>query len=337
MTENLPKSMRVVSARLGGTAQNLMLETRPVPRPGPGQVLIRVAAAGLNRGDILQRSRTYPAPPGTDYDVLGLEVSGTIAAVGAGVDAFTNGQQVCALMKDGGYGEFALAEAGLVLPVPPGVSLSDAAALPETFFTVWANLFQRGGLRAGQTVLIHGGASGIGVTAIQLARAFGATVYATAGSDAKCAACIDLGARRAINYRNADFVDEVMAETNGKGVDLILDMVAGSYLSRNLDALAVEGTVVMIGLMEGMETAFNIGKLLTRRLTITGSTLWARSAAQKAAIARELQAEVWPLFATGQLRAVVDATFPLARASRAHDAMETGRHIGKLLLTMDKT
>ncbi|KAJ54381.1 NAD(P)H-quinone oxidoreductase [Actibacterium mucosum KCTC 23349] len=334
MTQDLPQSMRVISARLGGDAHSLLLETRPVPRPGPGQVLIRVAAAGLNRGDILQRDRSYPAPPGTEYDVLGLEVSGWVAETGDGVTGLTAGAPVCALLKEGGYGEYVLADATLVLPVPEGVAVVDAAALPETFFTVWANLFQRGGLHTGQTVLIHGGSSGIGVTAIQLARAFGARVLCTAGSPAKCDACLRLGADAAINYRDRDFVAEVMAETGGQGVDLILDMVAGSYLQRNLDALALEGTVVMIGLMEGMETAFNIGKLLTRRLTITGSTLWARTPAQKAAIGAELRTEVWPLFAQGRLQPVVQARYPLDRAADAHIALQQGDHIGKLLLTM---
>ena len=332
--QKVPENMRVVSARKGGGADSLVLEQRAVPQPGAGQVLIRVAAAGLNRGDLLQRSRTYPAPPGTEYDVLGLEVSSTIAAVGPNAEGWQVGDKVCALMKDGGYAEYALADATLVLPVPETVGLVDAASLPETYFTVWTNVFQRGGLTAGQSFLVHGGSSGIGVTAVQLAHAFGARVFATAGSAEKCDACLALGAHEAINYRQSDFVAEVMARTSGRGVDLILDMVAGSYLQRNLNALALEGTVVMIGLMEGTETQFNIGALLTRRLTITGSTLWARTPEQKAAIGHALQAEVWPLFEQGALRPVVHQTFPLEQATQAHEALERSDHVGKILLTM---
>lgn len=330
--DGLPRRMRVVSARLGGGPETLLLEERDVPRPGPGQVLIEVAAAGLNRGDMLQRARTYPAPPGTTYDVLGLEVSGRVVAVGAGVGRWSPGAAVCALLKDGGYAEYAVADAGLLLPVPANVDLVAAAALPETFFTVWTNVFQRGGLRAGQRFLVHGGASGIGVTAIQLAAAFGAEVFATAGTAEKCLACAGLGARHVINYRTADFVAEVHRLTDGVGVDLILDMVAGSYLRRNLAALALEGTVVMIGLLEGVETDFDIRPLLTRRLTVTGSTLWARTPAQKAAIGAALERAVWPLLAAGTIRPVVDRVLPLAEAADAHRLMERDTHVGKILL-----
>lgn len=333
MAEGNPATMMtVVSARVGGAAESMIVEQRPVPRPAPDQVLIRVAAAGINRGDLLQRARTYPAPAGTAFDVLGLEVSGTIAAVGAGVTQFAPGDRVCALMKDGGYAQYALADESLVLRVPRGVDLVDAAALPETYFTVWANVFDRGGLMPGQRFLVHGGSSGIGVTAIQLAAYFGAEVFATAGSAEKCAACQALGARHAINYRDTDFVRAVRDMTAGAGVDLILDMVAGSYLRRNLEALAIEGTVIMIGLLEGVETDFNIVPLLTRRLTITGSTLWARSPAQKAAIREALEQKVWPLFEAGAVRPVVDQVLPLDQAAAAHRLMDQNRHIGKILL-----
>ncbi|KIC45975.1 NAD(P)H-quinone oxidoreductase [Ruegeria sp. ANG-S4] len=323
--------MAAVSAQKGGDAESLEMVRRPVPAPGPGEVLIKVAGAGLNRGDILQRNRTYPAPDGTQYDVLGLEVSGYIAAVGEGVETWVEGDAVCALMKDGGYAEYALADAPLVLPVPRGVDVVEAAALPEAYFTVWTNVFQRGTLKAGQSILVHGGSSGIGVTAIQLANAFGATVYATAGSTEKCAVCETLGAV-SINYRECDFVEAIQDLTGGQGVDLVLDIVAGSYLQRNLNALSVEGTLVMIGLMEGLEANLNIGLLLTRRLTITGSTLWARSIEQKAAIGRELADQVWPLFEKGKLKPIVSSRFKLGDAVAAHQLMEAGQHVGKILL-----
>lgn len=328
------QKMRVISAQKGGSADSLELVARPIPKPGPDEVLIRVAAAGLNRGDILQRSRTYPAPEGTQYDVLGLEVSGYIVSVGDNVTEWSAGDEVCALMKEGGYADYALADKTLTLPVPKGVALVDAAALPETYFTVWTNVFQRGALQSGQSILIHGGSSGIGVTAIQLALAFGAEVFATAGDSRKCAFCDALGAT-SINYREVDFVQEIMRLTGGEGVDLILDMVAGSYLQRNLNALSIEGTVVMIGLMEGMESSFNIGALLTRRLTITGSTLWARTPEQKASIGRELLTEVWPLFGEGRLKPMVTERFPFEDAASAHRAIEAGGHTGKILLEME--
>ncbi len=335
MMTKMPNQMRVMSARVGGNANSLLLEDRPLPVPMTGELLIKVAAAGVNRGDILQRERSYPAPPDTQYDVLGLEVSGTVVALGDDTGPFRVGDQVCALIKEGGYAEYALADVNLTLPVPEGVSLVDAAALPETCFTVWTNVFQRGRLRAGQSFLVHGGTSGIGVMAIQMAKAFGARVFATAGSDEKCAACLKLGADVAINYRDADFVAKVTDHTEGQGVDLILDMVAGSYLQRNLDALALEGTVVMIGLMEGMDTQFNIKNLLSRRLTITGSTLWARTPQQKSMIRQELHSKVWPMITSGTIQPVVHAIYPLEQAGQSHTEMEANRHIGKLLLSME--
>ena len=331
-TKELPETMRVVSARIGGDSSSLVAEDRPMPEPGPREVLVRVAAAGINRGDILQRSRTYPAPPGTDYDVLGLEVSGHIVRVGSEVIRWKVGDRVCCLMKDGAYASHAIADERLTMSVPENVDLEEAAALPEALFTVWTNVFDRGGLHAGTRFLVHGASSGIGVIALQLGRAFGAKVIAATGSDEKCRICIDLGAQHAINHREKDFVEEAKRLTDGEGVDLILDMVAGSYMQRNLEALALEGKVVMIGLLESDKADFAVGTLLTRRLTITGSTLWARTIEQKAAIRDSLDLKVWPLLESGDVRPVVHEIFPLERAGEAHDFMETNRHVGKLLL-----
>lgn len=328
----IPETMRVVSARVGGGPETLVAEDRPMPKPGPTEVLVEVAATGINRGDILQRARTYPAPPGTEYDVLGLEVSGHVIAVGEGVMRWQPGDRVCCLMKDGAYASHAIADERLTMAVPESVGLVEAAALPEALFTVWTNVFDRGGLGEGTRFLVHGASSGIGVIALQLGRAFGAEVIASTGSDEKCAACLELGAHHAINHRETDFVEETKRLTGGEGADLILDMVAGSYMQRNLEALALEGKVVMIGLLEGDRAYFAVGTLLTRRLTITGSTLWARTIDQKAEIRRSLEEKVWPLLESGEVQPVVHEVFPLERAGDAHDFMETNRHIGKLLL-----
>ena len=306
---------------------------RPDPVPGPGEVLIRVAAAGINRPDVLQRRGAYPPPPGAS-DIPGLEVSGTIAAVGAGVEGWRTGDAVCALVAGGGYATMCVAPAPQCLRVPATLDLAAAAALPETFFTVWTNVFERGRLRTGETALFHGGTSGIGTTAIQLASARGAIVFATAGSDEKVRACEALGARSAINYKTQDFVEAIRSLTSGKGVDLILDIMGGSYLNRNLAALAVEGRLVQIGLMDGETAAVDLRRVLGRRLTITGSTLRPRSVVEKGQIAEALAREVWPLLERGVVRPIVFKTFPLAEAAAAHRLMESSHHIGKILLTV---
>lgn len=318
-------------ARPGGP-EVLVPTERPAPVPGPDEVLIRVVAAGVNRPDILQRSGAYPPPPGAS-DLPGLEVSGTIAALGAEVRDWRVDDRVCALVSGGGYAEMCVAPAGQCLPVPSSVDLVSAAGIPETFFTVWSNVFERGRLVAGETVLVHGGTSGIGTTAIQLAVARGATVLATAGSDQKCRACEDLGAAQAINYRTADFVDAVRVLTDGRGVDLVLDMVGGSYVARNLSSLAIDGRLVQIGLMEGESSAVvDFRRILGRRLTITGSTLRPRTVAEKARIAAALRVEVWPLVERGKVRPVVDRVLPLRDAAEAHRYMESSQHVGKILL-----
>jgi putative PIG3 family NAD(P)H quinone oxidoreductase len=306
---------------------------RPDPEPGPGDVLIRVAAAGINRPDVLQRRGAYPPPPGAS-DIPGLEVSGTIAAVGAGVGGWRVGDAVCALVAGGGYATMCVAPAPQCLRVPATTDLLAAAAIPETFFTVWTNVFERGRLQAGETALFHGGTSGIGTTAIQLASARGATVFATAGSEDKVRACEALGAQRGINYRTHDFVDVIRQLTNGKGVDLILDIVGGSYVNRNLAALAVDGRLVQIGLMGGETASVDLRRVLGRRLTITGSTLRPRSVAEKGDIAAALAREVWPALEAGTMKPILHATFPLADAAAAHALMESSEHIGKIVLTV---
>jgi NADPH:quinone reductase len=305
---------------------------RPDPVPGRGEVLIRVAAAGVNRPDVLQRRGAYPPPPGAS-DIPGLEVAGTIAAAGAGVEGWRSGDAVCALVSGGGYATMCVAPAPQCLRVPATLDLVAAAAIPETFFTVWTNVFDRGRLRAGETALVHGGTSGIGTTAIQLAVARGVTVFATVGSDDKARACEALGARRAINYRTHDFVEVIREVTGGAGVDLILDIMGGSYLNRNLAALAVDGRLVQIGLMGGESASVDLRRVLGRRLTITGSTLRPRSVEEKGAIASALAREVWPLLEAGTVKPVVYKTFPLADAAAAHRVMESSEHVGKIVLT----
>jgi len=325
--------MRCIEIREPGGPEVLELVERPDPEPGPGEVLIGVIAAGVNRPDVLQRRGAYPPPRGAS-DLPGLEVSGTILDVGAGVPATRIGEAVCALVPGGGYATRCVAATELSLPVPDGLDLVSSAGLPETCFTVWSNVFDRGRLVAGETALFHGGSSGIGTTAIQMAAARGARAIVTAGSDEKCHACLELGAFAAINYREHDFVEEIRRLTGGRGVDLILDIVGGSYVPRNLAALAMDGRLVQIGLMEGPpEAPVDFRKILGRRLTLTGSTLRARSVAEKAVIARAVTAEVWPMVADGRVRPVVHRTFPLAEAAAAHRVMETSEHIGKILLT----
>jgi NADPH:quinone reductase len=330
---SVPVAMSVVEIAAPGGPEQLKLAQRPVPTPQEGEVLVRVAAAGVNRPDVMQRQGKYPAPPGAS-DLPGLEIAGEIVALGPKVSGRSVGEAVCALLPGGGYAAYAVAAAPLCLPIPTGVSMVEAAAIPETFFTVWTNLFDRGRCKAGETVLIHGGTSGIGTTAIQLAAAWGARVFATAGSDDKARACERLGAVRGINYRTEDFVDVMRAQTGGKGVDVTLDMVAGSYVPRNLEIAALEGRIVVISLLGGSRAEINMGLILTKRLTLTGSTLRARTVAQKAEVADAVHKNIWPLLAAGRVRPVIHATFPLADASEAHRLMETSNHIGKIVLTI---
>lgn len=303
--------------------------------PGPGEVLIEVHVAGVNRPDVLQRSGSYPPPKGASPH-LGLEVAGVIAAVGSGVETWKTGDHVCALTPGGGYAEYCLTDARHCLPVPTGLSLLQAAALPETYLTVWANLFDRARLEAGQSVLVHGGSSGIGLTAIQLAREFGATVYTTVGNADKAKACVAAGARRAINYREEDFAAVIAQETEGRGVDVIIDIVGAPYIVRNIASLALEGCLVQLAFLEGSKFEFDATPVMLRRLTLTGSTLRARSAEQKAAIVKRLHEKVWPVLAQGRCLPVIHAVFPLDRASEAHRLMESSQHIGKIMLTVKK-
>jgi NADPH2:quinone reductase len=327
---HLPDSMRAIEISQPGGPDVLVPATRAVPLPGHGQILIKVAYAGVNRPDALQRAGAYNPPPGAS-DLPGLECAGHIAAIGTGVTNWQIGDTVCALMPGGGYAEYAVTDARHALPVPAGMSLKAAACLPETFFTVWSNVFRRGGLQAGERFLVHGGSSGIGTTAIQLAHALGARVFTTAGSKDKCAACVALGAEQAINYREADFVDILKAEG---GANLILDMVGGSYLPRNISALADDGRLVQIAFLTGPKIELNFAQVMTRRLTITGSTLRPQSDAAKAAIAAELYAKVWPMLASGQIAPVMDSTFAMGDAYAAHTRMESSVHIGKIVLEM---
>jgi putative PIG3 family NAD(P)H quinone oxidoreductase len=325
--------MIVIEIERPGGPDVLVPAERPRPEPHAGEVLIKVRAAGVNRPDLMQREGKYPPPPGAS-DVPGLEIAGTVEKCGDRVHEWAVGDRVCALVAGGGYAEYAVAPVPQCLPVPKPLDFTAAAALPETFFTVWTNLFERGRLKAGESVLIHGGASGIGTTAIQLARAFGVRVFATAGTPQKCAACERLGAERAINYREADFVRAVHDATGGRGVDVVLDIVGGDYVPRNIDVLALEGRLVQIAMIAGAKAQINLVPLLQRRLTITGSTLRSRSIAEKGAIARGLREHVWPLLDAGTVAPVVDASFPLTAAADAHRVMEADTHIGKLVLVV---
>jgi putative PIG3 family NAD(P)H quinone oxidoreductase len=314
-----------------GAPDVLVPVERPDPRPGIGELLIKVAAAGVNRPDVLQRRGGYPPPPGAS-DIPGLEVAGTVAAIGDGVEGWHVGDRVCALVAGGGYATLCVAPAPQCLPIPRGLDAITAAGIPETFFTVWTNVFERGHLRAGETALFHGGSGGIGTTAIQLAAARGARVLATAGSDEKCRACEALGADRGINYRTEDFVRVVHDRTDGRGVNLILDNIGGSYVARNLESLAIDGRLVQIGLMGGESAPIDLRRILGRRLTITGSTLRPRTVAEKGRIAEALRQEVWPLLEQGRVKPVIDRTFPLAEAAGAHRLMEASTHVGKIIL-----
>ena len=324
----MTQTMRAVEITKAGGPEVLQVAERPMPEPKHGQVVIKVAYAGVNRPDALQRAGNY-APPPTASDLPGLEASGEVVSIGEGVSTVAVGDQVCALLPGGGYAEYVATPAAHCLPVPKGLSLKEAACLPETFFTVWSNVFMRGGLKAGERFLVHGGSSGIGTTAIQLGKAFGARVFATAGTDSKCAACSDLGAEAAINYRDTDFVDVMQAEG---GADLILDMVGGDYIPRNISALAEDGRLVQIAFLQGPKVELNFATLMTRRLTMTGSTLRPQSDLAKARIAQELRDNVWPLLDAGRIAPVMDSEYALEDAASAHERMESSGHIGKIVL-----
>ncbi|MCQ4320797.1 NAD(P)H-quinone oxidoreductase [Stutzerimonas stutzeri] len=324
-------TMRHIDHRPGGGPECLRMAEGPVPEPGPHDVLVRVAYAGINRPDVFQRSGSYPPPPDAS-PLLGLEISGEIVAIGAEVSAWKVGDQVCALTPGGGYADYCVAPAEHCLPVPAGLSLLEAAALPETYFTVWSNVFERGALQPGESFLVHGGSSGIGLTAIQLAKQFGATVYTTVGSSEKADACRRAGADRVINYHEEDFVEVLKQATDDNGVNVILDMVGGDYIPRNIKSLAVEGRLVQIAFLKGSRVELDTSPIMRKRLTFTGSTLRPRSRAEKADIAKALQDKVWPLLGQGRCRPVIHATFPLKEAAEAHRLMESSKHIGKIML-----
>ena len=331
MAPSLPETMTAIAITEAGGPEVLQPVTRPVPQPAAGEVLIQVEAAGINRPDVLQRQGGYPPPEGAS-DIPGLEIAGRVVAHGPDVTAPAIGAEVCALVTGGGYAEYCVAPVGQCLPYPADFNAVAAAALPETFFTVYSNVMDRGGLQRGERFLVHGGSSGIGTTAIQMAAAFGADVFATAGSDEKCRICSELGAKRAINYRTEDFVSVVKQETGGRGADLILDMVGGDYIPRNIKALGVEGRLVFIGFLGGPKAEVNFASVMLKRLQITGSTLRGRDVAFKSAIADKLRKQVWPLLAAGDIRVLIHETFPLAEASAAHALMESSAHIGKIVL-----
>jgi putative PIG3 family NAD(P)H quinone oxidoreductase len=330
---SLPSTMTAIAIRAPGGPEVLVPETRPVPTPGAGEILVKVAAAGVNRPDVMQRRGLYPPPAGAT-DILGLEVAGSVVACGEGVTRWKAGDQVTALVIGGGYAQYCIAVEGHALPVPQGVAAAEAAAMPETFFTVWHNVFERGGLAEGETLLVHGGSSGIGTTAIQLAKSFGANVIVTAGSAEKCEACRKLGADVAIDYKTEDFVAAVKQATGGKGANVILDMVGGDYIERNYEAAAVEGRIVQIAFQASPKATVNFMRIMLKRLHHTGSTLRSRANADKTAVARAIETQVWPLVATGKVRPVMDKTFPLADAAAAHARMESSQHIGKIVLTV---
>lgn len=328
----IPQTMRQIAFTGAGGPEVIAVETAPVPAPGPGKVLVAVVAAGVNRPDCIQRAGSYPPPPG-ESQIPGLEIAGRIVALGEGVSDWKVGDEICALVGSGGYAEYCLADAALCLPRPKALSLVEAAGVPETYFTVYDNVFTRGKLKAGETILIHGGSSGIGSTAIQLAKQAGATVIATAGSAGKCAFCKSLGADHAIDYRAQDFVAEVKAITQKRGVDVVLDMVGGSYIPKNVSILAMEGRLVQIAFLQsGIIDNFDFRPVMMRRLTLTGSTLRARTLAQKKAVADALREHVWPLLDAGKVKPLIHATFPLDQARQSHELMESSAHLGKILL-----
>jgi len=331
MSSKLPETMQAIEIAQPGPPDVLRPVTRPVPEPGPGEVLIQVSAAGVNRPDVMQRLGMYPPPPGAP-DIPGLEVAGTIVKLGSDTSRWQTDDRVCALVVGGGYAEYVTAPWQQCLPVPGKLSMSEAASLPETFFTVWANVFERAGLAKNETLLVQGGSSGIGVTAIQLAHAFGNRIFVTAGSADKCRTCEQIGAERAINYKTEDFVSVIRQLTDGRGVDVILDMVAGDYVPRELQCLADDGRLVIIAFLGGTKTQLNMTDILRRRLTITGSTLRPRPVAFKARLANTLEEKVWPLIANGTIRPVIHSRYPLKNAREAHAMMESSNHVGKLVL-----
>ena len=329
--EKLPAQMTVIGISKPGGPEVLLPETRAVPAPGPGEILIKVAAAGVNRPDVAQRSGSYPPPPGAS-DLPGLEISGEVVAVGTDANKHKIGDKVMSLVSGGGYAQYCIAQDAQAITVPSTLSMIEAGAVAETLMTVWHNVFERGALKSGETLLIHGGSSGIGTMAIQLAKAFGAKVIVTVGSQEKADACLKLGADHAINYKTQDFVTEVKAATDGKGVEVILDMVGGDYVDRNYDAAAVDGRIVQIALLGGGKATINVGKLMVKRLHHTGSTLRPRSNADKAAMVAAIEAKVMPLFREGRIKPLMDSSFPLEKAADAHRRMETSEHIGKIVL-----
>jgi NADPH:quinone reductase len=331
---NLPQQMQCIGFASPGGPEVLKVIERPLPVPKSGEVLIKVAAAGINRADCYQRQGAYPPPPGAS-DILGLEISGTVAAMGEGVSNWKIGDKVCALVSGGAYGQYCTAHSGSCFAIPTGYDWIKAAALPETFMTVWSNVWMRAGLKPGETLLVQGGSSGIGTTAIQLAKALGHRVFVTAGSDEKCAACEKLGAEKAINYNTEDFVDVVKKLTDGRGVNVILDMVGGDYIPRELNALAEEGRIVLIAFQRGMQASVDLGLIMRRRLTVTGSTLRARDENFKTTVANAVKDEVWPLLEAGKIAPVISATFPLAQTADAHRLMESSQHIGKIILKVE--
>lgn len=332
---NLPQTMQCVGFASTGGPEVLNLIERALPTPKADEVLIKVAAAGINRADCYQRQGAYPPPPGAS-DVLGLEVSGTVAALGDGVTQWKLGDKVCALVSGGAYAQYCTAHSGSCFSIPAGYDWVKAAALPEAFMTVWSNIWMRAGLKPGETLLVQGGSSGIGTTAIQLAKAMGYRVFVTAGSDEKCAACEKLGAEKAINYNKEDFVDVVKKLTDGRGVNVILDMVGGDYIPRELNALAEEGRIMLIAFQRGMQAQVDLGLIMRRRLTVTGSTLRARDENFKTLVANAVKEKVWPLFESGKLAPVISAAFPLAHVGDAHRLMESSKHIGKIILTVEQ-
>ncbi len=334
MTQPIPATMTAITIPVPGGPEALVPGERPVPQPAPGELLVKVEAAGVNRPDVMQRKGLYPPPAGAS-DIPGLEIAGTVIATGAEAGRFKVGDRVCALVTGGGYAQYCVTSAHTALPIPAGLSAQQAAALPETFFTVWSNVFDRGRLQAGETLLVHGGTSGIGTTAIQLAKAFGAKVFVTVGSAEKCAAATKLGADLAIDYNSQDFVAEVKSATGGKGVDVILDMVGGPYIARNYEAAAVDGRIVQIAFQQGSKVQIDFMRVMLKRLTHTGSTLRSRPVAEKALIASALEEKVWPLLAKGTVHPLIDATFPLEQAAAAHAHMEGSTHIGKIVLLVD--
>jgi NADPH2:quinone reductase len=331
--EKLPAQMTVIGISKPGGPEVLLPETRAVPMPGPDEILVKVAAAGVNRPDVAQRSGSYPPPPGAS-DLPGLEISGEVVAVGSDAKKHKFGDKVMSLVAGGGYAQYCIAQDAQAMTVPSTLSMTEAGAVAETLMTVWHNVFERGGLKSGETLLIHGGSSGIGTMAIQLAKAFGARVIVTVGSKEKADACIKLGADHAINYKTQDFVTEVKTATGGKGVEVILDMVGGEYVDRNYDAAAVDGRIVQIALLGGPKATINVGKLMVKRLNHTGSTLRPRSNADKAAMVAAIEAKVMPLFREGRIKPLMDSSFPLEKAADAHRRMETSEHIGKIVLVV---